>query len=159
MYMTPNRRAFAYGFPAASLPSNHLTTAAAFAACCGTREFDIQSTARPSACSVVDNEHAREIPYDDTGYVAFKNFPNATLPGLSFTSQLSAGTYLDNCSIPAGIPVATLGTTALGNVTAATPDVAAAAGTPEPAHMPTPNAKPTTEATTERLIKNHKPHA
>jgi len=68
--------------------------------------------------------HEREIPYDDPGYVAFRNWPRAVLPGLSNASHESAGTYVANGSIPEGSPAGAVGSF---TTTAAATDVAAPA--------------------------------
>ena len=53
MYMIPRRRAIACGVPSAAGASSQATNASAISFSAGTRTERIQSTARPSKCSLV----------------------------------------------------------------------------------------------------------
>ena len=59
MYMIPSLRAISCGVPSAAGASNHVTNASAISFWAGTRTERIQSTARPSKCSLVLEVHVR----------------------------------------------------------------------------------------------------
>ena len=62
MYMTPSRIALPYGLPNWSGPSSQARNVSALARCWGSRTLVIQSSARPSLCSLwPPTSHARGI--------------------------------------------------------------------------------------------------
>ncbi len=62
MYMTPSRIALPYGTPNWSGPSSQVRKVSALARCCALRALVIQSSARPSLCSLCPPMlHARGI--------------------------------------------------------------------------------------------------
>jgi len=91
------------------------------------------------------------MPYDDTGYVAFRNRPKAALPGFSFASHESAGTYFVNGSIPDGSPAGAAGNLTITFTAAATGAAAPAKGTELVIAPPATSTSAASEATTERF--------
>ena len=100
MYMTPSRIALPYGFPNWSGPSSHARKVSALARCCASRAVVIQSSARPSLCSLwPPTSQARGIQTVwSAPYVALMRSDSRCVPGLAAGSHCAWPSYVGDTS-------------------------------------------------------------
>ena len=116
MYITPRRVALPLGTPNWSGPSNHERKAVALARPCLLRTLVIQSSARPSLCSLVPpTEHPREMLTVSLPYVSWMRFASRRVPGFGAELHPVWASYEATGSDTAGSGFGITGTAADGS--------------------------------------------